>query len=223
MRRDLCNALLQRHPRIFANPEGHGDAAGDLETRVGDGWYTLLDVLCTDLQYESDQEGAPQVHATQIKEKFGRLRFRVDDASERQRAMIRLAESLSEYSCETCGAPADELSIIEHAPKCERHFYPSHGTRQEARANTFSRLRQFLDLRLTKFRAKSARRTNHQATMELFAAIRADDTEGVRQALRNKPSLQGLAMYRDGCYRPLDLALKMNNDEIVNLLKNHAP
>jgi hypothetical protein len=221
MRPDLCNALLQQHPRIFKNLEGCGDAAGDLETRVGDGWYTLLDVLCTDLQYETDHEGAPQVHATQIKEKFGRLRFRLDHASDRQRAMVRLAESLSERLCETCGAPAEELSVIEHAPRCERH-QPGDG---DASCYQSPTTRRSQSGPLSQIWAKLRRRLlcapDHQATMDLYAAIRDDDIEGVCNALKRHPSLRGLAMYPDGCYRPIDLARKLGNREIVAMIESH--
>ena len=70
----------------------------------GDGWYALIDMLCGELQHETDHNGAPQVTARQVKEKFGRLRFYVDQASERQRGMIDLACAVSACICEECGA-----------------------------------------------------------------------------------------------------------------------
>jgi len=71
----------------------------------GDGWFPLIDVLCARLQHETDQLGGPQVVASQVKEKYGGLRFYVQGASAAQHAMIDMAEALSERLCEICGAP----------------------------------------------------------------------------------------------------------------------
>ncbi len=122
MQQDLGSRLRQRHAKILSDLVATPVASGqDAFLVVGDGWFTLLDVLCTDLQYETDTEGAPQVTATQVKEKLGRLRFRVHDASERQRAMIYLAESLSERTCEACGIAIDEQASGLRVPRCPRH------------------------------------------------------------------------------------------------------
>ena len=41
----------------------------------GDGWYLLIDRLCSSLQWDTDTNKYPQVVATQVKEKYGTLRF----------------------------------------------------------------------------------------------------------------------------------------------------
>lgn len=62
MRPEIGNALRLQHRPMFANiPTADPVAALDLNLSVEDGWYTLLDVLCTDLQYETDNEDAPQI------------------------------------------------------------------------------------------------------------------------------------------------------------------
>lgn len=97
MHPDLDTALCNRWPLIFS--ERHYDkerTAMCWGFACGDGWYGLIDGLCAALQSETDQEGAPQVVAMQVKEKFGSLRFRVRSASDRQRAMIRAADFISE-------------------------------------------------------------------------------------------------------------------------------
>ena len=65
----------------------------------------LIDELCTSLQRETEQYGGPQIVAAQVKEKFGRLRFRALKAPDRQRALIVFGGDLSERICEICGAP----------------------------------------------------------------------------------------------------------------------
>ena len=49
----------------------------------------------------------PQIVASQVKEKFGGLRFYVEGASDKQYAVISWAESLSYGICENCGSTKD--------------------------------------------------------------------------------------------------------------------
>jgi len=49
----------------------------------------------------------PQVVASQVKEKFGGLRFYVEKASDQQYAVISFVESLSYKVCEKCGSMKD--------------------------------------------------------------------------------------------------------------------
>lgn len=104
MHPDLDRALCERHPALFA--DRHTPTSGMAwGFACGDGWFSLLDVLCESLQAETDQHGAPQLVARHAKEKFGGLRFFAPGASPRQRAMIELAQRLSQRTCELCGAP----------------------------------------------------------------------------------------------------------------------
>lgn len=137
MNSDLDRALCERYPQLFArrheqtSPMASGFACYD-------GWHSLVDVLCARLQAETDQHGAPQLVARQVKEKFGSLRFHVGpDATPRQRAMIELAQSLSLRTCEICGAPArqhsreDERSITAWiTTRCDAHA-PSNRTPEQ--------------------------------------------------------------------------------------------
>jgi len=104
MNQELQNELFEKYPEIFAEKDLDMSVTcmcWGIET--GDGWYKLLDSLCANLDH-SMRNGHPQVVATQVKEKFGDLRFYVDNADEYQRGMITLAETMSECTCETCGA-----------------------------------------------------------------------------------------------------------------------
>ena len=94
----LDDILCSRYPNIFA--ERHGDPVATSMCwgfEVDDGWFTLLDVLCRELQRETDERGAPQVVATQVKQKAGSLRFHVTCASDRQQSMIDFAQALSPH------------------------------------------------------------------------------------------------------------------------------
>jgi len=54
-----------------------------------------------------DRGDYPQIVASQVKEKFGGLRFYVESASEKQHAVISFVESLSYNVCEKCGSMKD--------------------------------------------------------------------------------------------------------------------
>ena len=90
----------------------------------GDGWFTLIDELCSDIKnaVENDKKSleykkergetvteedyeAIQVTISQVKEKFGGLRFYVYGGSDYVRGMIDFAESMSYKICEDCGNP----------------------------------------------------------------------------------------------------------------------
>lgn len=77
---------------------------GNIGFEHNKGWYYLIKILCKQLQWDIDMNGQPQIEATQVKEKFGSLRFYTGSATERQYAMITLAETLSGYICESCGS-----------------------------------------------------------------------------------------------------------------------
>ena len=112
MNKELQDELFGRYPAIFVeNNLAPNESALGRGVECDDGWLTLIETLCRVLQAETNQVEAPQVVATQIKEKFGTLRFRVRNASERQRAMIEFAEAMSERICETCGASISDLCV----------------------------------------------------------------------------------------------------------------
>jgi hypothetical protein len=50
-------------------------------------------------------EEIPQVVATQVKEKYGTLRFYYAGGDDMIDGMVSMAEAMSERTCETCGAP----------------------------------------------------------------------------------------------------------------------
>lgn len=116
--------LYDKYPLIFAQK--------DLDMRqtamcwgfeCSDGWYDIIDCLCADIQnhienknysieYKKkrgelppDAPNFPQIEATQVKEKFGGLRFYTNYHDEYVSGLIAMAESISLRICEDCGKP----------------------------------------------------------------------------------------------------------------------
>lgn len=111
MTKELDEKLCRDFPKIFK------DRRADMRNTamcwgfdVGDGWYWLIYHLCSLIQSRIDANPThnfPQPVATQVKEKFGGLRFYVTGADEATYGMIDLAEHLSYHICEGCGSTKD--------------------------------------------------------------------------------------------------------------------
>ena len=95
MKKELQNKLMKKHSKILES------VAYGLS--VDDGWYKLIDQLCTQIQEIVDEKNLPQVKAVQVKEKFGGLRFYTNHTNEEIRLLIREAENASYRTCEVCG------------------------------------------------------------------------------------------------------------------------
>ena len=78
---------------------------------VGEGWYNLLDNLLQEIQdYYASKGISPDkidIGISQIKEKFGGLRFYISDYEEETMDIIDKYEELSFEFCENCGADID--------------------------------------------------------------------------------------------------------------------
>lgn len=71
-------------------------------------------------------EACPQVIATQVKEKFGTLRFYYYGGDEYCRGIESLAESMSAVTCEDCGNPGKLLTQGWFKTLCETHAKEQH-------------------------------------------------------------------------------------------------
>lgn len=129
MRKELDDLLCQKYPKIFA--ERHLEATTHCMGwgfSCQDGWFDIIDVLCANLQHWTDRNGAPQVVAKQVKEKFGTLRFYTSGGNETTFGMVVMAQSMSARICEVCGAPgALEDDDGWYRVRCTTHAGPRRG------------------------------------------------------------------------------------------------
>ena len=129
MHEDLDNKLCEKYPEIFRNrrapvtqtPMGFG-------FECGDGWYDLIDVLCRNIQHHVDwystthPDKIEQPIASQVKEKFGGLRFYLDCYDDDHiQGMIQMAESMSYHICEECGNKGKSRSNGWVRTLCDEH------------------------------------------------------------------------------------------------------
>jgi hypothetical protein len=84
----------------------------------GNGWFNILDQLMGNIQHHIDWRNEQftkynhgqeivQVTLDQVKEKFGTLRFYYTGGDDVIDGMVRMAESMSGVTCESCGTTAE--------------------------------------------------------------------------------------------------------------------
>lgn len=153
MRPELDAQLCERHPQIFAQRWADAEPSNALVCfgiECSDGWYDLIDVLCSSIQNHIDStmehrrwamdhnhkkdiddrprdvpDQVPQVVAHQIKEKFGTLRFYSTGGDDVTNGMISMAENLSARTCERCGAPGKSRGGVWIRTLCDQHHMAS--------------------------------------------------------------------------------------------------
>jgi hypothetical protein len=117
---------------------------------IGEGWIPIIDTLCglisqkvesakQWLKYVSENptfkfnESIEQLIAkvaketedlpiiSQVKEKYGTLRFYVDGGTDEHRNYIDFAEAMSRITCEDCGSPGQSRNSGWVKTLCDRH------------------------------------------------------------------------------------------------------
>ena len=117
MKDELDTLLVQKYPKIFRDRhKSMQETCMCWGFAHGDGWFEIIDAACADIQNHVDWkrrqhpemtdeefDAEHQVIAAQVKEKFGGLRFYVDNCDDYVRGVIAMAESMSYRTCESCG------------------------------------------------------------------------------------------------------------------------
>jgi len=122
------DSLPVKYPSVFS---GRSDKNVPFYFECEDGWYDIIDVLCSAIQQENEiterknlpEEEKEYFHAyvVQAKEKFGGLRFYVYGGNERIHGMITIAESMSYRTCEVCGKPGTLRKYAWLKTHCDEH------------------------------------------------------------------------------------------------------
>ena len=124
MNEELDKILCEKYPKIFRDrSKSMQDSCMHWGFEHGDGWYNIIEAACRNIQNHVDwkrkqepyasmsHDEFDEIHqpiAAQVKEKFGGLRFYVDNADDYTSGVIAMAESMSYKTCETCGSPGKQ-------------------------------------------------------------------------------------------------------------------
>lgn len=104
----LEKELYKKYPKLFRQKDlSMQETCMCWGIETGTGWYWLLYNLCSCIQDYIDANDKPQVEVVQVKEKFGALRYYINNGDDYIYGMISLAESLSYRMCENCGSMVD--------------------------------------------------------------------------------------------------------------------
>ena len=130
----LQSRLYKKYSKIFAQKDlSIQESAMPWELECGDGWYWLVDNLCRTIQSylkHNDIENKIQIEVTQVKEKYGGLRFYYQGGDKLIDGMVWLAENLSYKICEQCGATEGVTQtkgwIVTLCPKCMKEYKEKH-------------------------------------------------------------------------------------------------
>lgn len=121
MNEENTAALLRDFPRLYGNPDEKGSLMSmHWGFECGDGWYRLLHDLSSAIEEQAFKQGldpdSPSwPKASQVKEKFGTLRFYMGSRSEEMGELIDAASERSAHTCEFCG--------LEGVLRTESWFY----------------------------------------------------------------------------------------------------
>jgi hypothetical protein len=114
--------LEAKHPDMFTQPYGG--------VAVSEGWWPIIKALCycidshvkwVNRNAEKEEFACVPVVVTQIKEKFGGLRFYYDGGDAAVIGMVRMAEEMASIACEKCGAPGKLRSGGWITTLCDAH------------------------------------------------------------------------------------------------------
>jgi hypothetical protein len=122
MKAELQDILYKKYPKLFIQKdldETQTCMCWGLE--IGDGWFKLIDTLCTIIQDYIDNNKKEQVVFTQVKEKFGTLRIYTEGNDDLVYGMIWFAEHTSETICDVCGKDGKLNNTGWIACRCEEH------------------------------------------------------------------------------------------------------
>lgn len=124
MNEALNNAIIAKYPKMFTKHKNFGFP----EISCNDGWYNIIEQLCRQIDWYlsepanfTNKSTPAQVVVSQVKEKFGGLRFYYAGGDDYIYGLVAMAEGIASCTCETCGAPGKLLRTGWIRVLCETH------------------------------------------------------------------------------------------------------
>ncbi len=120
--------FIEKYPHVFERKASSIEPFPMFGIECGEGWYhiinQLLNVINSHLGWinrdKADFEKVPFI-LTQVKEKFGTLRFYYDGGDQQIHGMVRMAEAMSAVTCEVCGNPGKIRGNSWYYTACDEH------------------------------------------------------------------------------------------------------
>lgn len=124
MNDELDKTLVEKFPKLFADRyKSAQETCMCWGFECDSGWYNLIYSLCMCIQHYLDYKPeVSQVVVDQVKEKYGGLRFYFHGGDEYIEGLVRMAEYLSESTCEICGNSGKLRNNSWITVKCDKCF-----------------------------------------------------------------------------------------------------
>lgn len=111
---------MATYPLLFSGGVLSWSDSALIWSDLPEGWYALADGLCASIEKELTDEQRHGFYVTQIKEKFGTLRFRCGGtATAKVKKMIAYAEEESASICMECGDAGRSRHVDWIATLCD--------------------------------------------------------------------------------------------------------
>lgn len=130
MKKELDEALCKDFPNLYRKRHGNMmETAMMWGFECGTGWEPLIRDLSKDLEAEIlkiPEEHREHVCASQVKEKYGTLRFYMHSETDEMSWLISEAEHKTHYTCELCGSKGrvrDDGWVTVRCDDCHLYSY----------------------------------------------------------------------------------------------------
>lgn len=109
----MLKTLVERHPSLFRGRIPP-------QSKLPDGWYPLVDILCTELETSLSPEEMETFHIRQITSEQGALRIASGGIRQvRVQNLVEAVERLSAWVCSECGSPRRFRTGSDRSTLCE--------------------------------------------------------------------------------------------------------
>lgn len=129
MREELDKKLVESFPNLYADRHASMQETCMCWGFPGDGWFDLIFELSQKLEFMIlllPENLRKEMKASQVKEKFGGLRFYMTYYNEDMAKLISQAERDSYHICEECGKPGQLIQAGWLYTSCKDCAKPEH-------------------------------------------------------------------------------------------------
>lgn len=132
MKKELDDKLVELFPNLYADRHASMQETCMCWGFPGDGWYNLIFELSRKLELMIlllPEAQRKEMKASQVKEKFGGLRFYMTYHNPEMAKLISKAEHDSYHICEECGKPGQLIQAGWLYTSCKEHAKEEHKDR----------------------------------------------------------------------------------------------
>jgi hypothetical protein len=109
--------LQTKYPKAFKNFYGW---------ECMDGWADIIEPIIKEIHAFNEKHDAILMYPSQVKEKFGTLRFYCNGTTDEVDELITKAEKQSAVTCETCGKIGELIASSWLYTACPKHTREGH-------------------------------------------------------------------------------------------------